>query len=279
MRRNRVTYAGSGVGTALLGTRWIVVGWTRRDEGKVPMRIRQNKTMLEQAADYVEAAVEKAGPILADAKERAESVLADAREQAGPALADAKDTLADARDKAVAKAGPALVDARDKATPLIAQSAALAAEKASLAAELASQKASLAADLAAEKAAQGKQLAASKAAELTGKPQKKHRLRKFLVLTGIAAVVGIVVKKMQSRGDQDNWQSTYTPPPRVTDTPIADAAAAASTGAADEGGAGPDEALADAVDEQHEVTTPDEPVEVVDLAPGEEPATNKGSKP
>ena len=52
------------------------------------MGIRRKKTILEQAADYVEAAVEKAGPILADA-----------RDQAGPALADA-------RDKAMAKAGP-----------------------------------------------------------------------------------------------------------------------------------------------------------------------------
>ena len=232
------------------------------------MRIRQKKTILEQAADYVEAAVEKAGPILADAKERAESVLADAREQAGPAFADAKDSLADARDKAVAKAGPALVDARDKATPLIAQGAALAAEKASQAA-----------DLAADKAAQGKQLAATKAAELTGKPQKKkHPLRRLLVLTGIAALVGFAVKKMQSKGDQESWQSTYTAP-TASSTPIADAAAAASAEGADEGGAGPDEALADAVDEEHEVTTPDEPAEVVDLAPGEEPAANKGAKP
>jgi hypothetical protein len=87
-----------------------------------------------------------------------------------------------------------------------------------------------------------------------------------------------VVKKMQSRGEQDDWQSTYTPPPpRVTDTPIAEAAAAASGESADEGGAGPDEALADAVEEEHEVTTPDEPAEVVDLAPGEEPAANKGT--
>jgi hypothetical protein len=94
-------------------------------------------------------------------------------------------------------------------------------------------------------------------------------------------VVGFAVKKLQSRREQDSWQSTYNPPPppAATDTPIADAAAAASTEGADEGGAGPDEALADAVEEEHEVTTPDEPAEVVDLAPGEEPAVNKGATP
>ena len=211
------------------------------------MRIRRNKTILEQAADYVEAAVdsavEKAGPILADAKEKAGTAIADAREQAVPAL----------------------VDARDKAAPLIAQSAALAAEK----------------------AAQGKEVATAKAAEITGKPKKKHRLRKLLLITGIAAALGFVAKKLTAKGDQDNWQSSYTPapPPRDadrTDTPIADAAAAnaaaASTEGADEGGAGPDEALADAAEESHDVTTPDAPAEVVDLDASEETAANKGGK-
>jgi hypothetical protein len=204
------------------------------------MRIRRNKTILEQAADYVESAldtaVEKAGPILADAKEQA---------------------------------GPRLSDARDKAGPVLAQGAALAATKASEVADLAS-----------AKAAEGKELAATKAAELSGEPKKKHRVRTLLILTGIAAVLGFVAKKLTSRGDQDDWQSSYTPPPARTETPIADAAAAASAGgAADEGGAGPDEALADSVEEQHEVTTPDEPAEVVDLAPGEEPAEKRSAKP
>jgi len=212
------------------------------------MRIRRNKTILEQAADYVEAAVdsavEMAGPILADAKEKAGTAIAEAREQAGPAL----------------------VDARDKAAPLIAQSAALAAEK----------------------AAQGKEVATAKAAEITGKPKKKkHRLRKLLLITGIAAALGFVAKKLTAKGDQDNWQSSYTPapPPRDadrTDTPIADAAAAnagvAATEDADEGGAGPDEALADAAEESHDVTTPDAPAEVVDLDASEEAAANKGGK-
>jgi hypothetical protein len=204
------------------------------------MRIRRNKTILEQAADYaasaLDTAVEKAGPILADAKEQA---------------------------------GPRLSDARDKAGPVLAQGAALAATKASEVADLAS-----------AKAAEGKELAATKAAELSGEPKKKHRVRTLLILTGIAAVLGFVAKKLTSRGDQDDWQSSYTPPPARTVTPIADAAATASAGgAADEGGAGPDEALADSVEEEHEVTTPDEPAEVVDLAPGEEPAEKKSAKP
>ena len=101
------------------------------------------------------------------------------------------------------KAGPTLVDARDKATPLIAQSAALAAEKASQVA-----------DIAAEKAAQGKEATAAKAAELSGEPKKKHRLRKLLIITGIAAALGFVAKKLRDGADKENWQSSYTPPLR-----------------------------------------------------------------
>jgi hypothetical protein len=169
-----------------------------------------------------------------------------------------------------------LADARDRATPLIAQGAALAADKASQVADLAS-----------ARAQEGKELASAKAAELSGKPKKKHRLRKLLLVTGIAALLGFVAKKLRDSADQENWQSSYTPtpPPRDadrTDTPIADAAAASarSTAAgADEGGAGPDEALADSVEEVHEVTTPDEPADVVDVAPGEEPVAKKSAKP
>jgi vacuolar-type H+-ATPase subunit H len=229
------------------------------------MGIRRKKTLLQQAADYVEAAVdtarEKAGPVLADARDKAGPILADARDKAGPALADARDRavplLNDARDKA----GPVLSDARSKAAPLIAQSAAIASERASAAA-----------DFAADKASAGRDLATDKANELRGKPKKKHRLRKLLVITGVAALLGFVAKKMQSGSDKDNWQSSYTPTPAprpsATDTPIFDAAQSASDEepvAADEGGAGPDEALADAVEEQHEVTTPDEPADVVEL--------------
>ena len=196
------------------------------------MGIRRNSTLMEQAADYVEAVVETA-------QEKAGPMLADARDAAGTALNDA-------RDQAV----PALTEARDKMVPLIAAGAAIAAEKVAAAA-----------DLAAEKAAEGKEAAAAKSAELNGTTKKKHRVRNFLIFGAIVAALGFIASKLRS-GDKDNWQSsdTPTPPPgpRATDTPIGDAAA-------DEGGAGPDEALADAAEESHDVTTPDDPAEVVDL--------------
>ena len=43
--------------------------------------------------------------------------------------------------------------------------------------------------------------------------------------------------------------------------------ARADEAADDSAGASPDEALSDAVEEPHEVTTPDEPAEVVDVEP------------
>jgi vacuolar-type H+-ATPase subunit H len=223
------------------------------------MRIRRKKTLIEQAAEYVEAAVgtarEKAGPILADARDKAGPILADARDKAGPAIADARD-----------KAGPAIADARANAAPLLVQSAAIASDRAATAMELAAQR-----------AAAGRDLASAKAAELRGEPKKKHRLRKLLVFTGLAAALGFVVKKFTSSSDDGTWQSSYspTPPPSPTsETPIFDAAQAASDEpvANDEGGAGPDEAIADAVEEQHPVTTPDEPADVVEVEPGEAPA-------
>src|SRR4051794_10906748 len=203
-----------------------MMGWDDETRGRSAMGIRRNKTILEQAADYVDTVVEgareKAGPAIADAKDKAGPVLADARDKVGPVLADARD-----------KAAPALADAKDKAAPLLAAGLAAAAAQASNVADL----------------------AAEKAEGLKGEPKKKHRFRKFLLLTGITALVVFVAKKLKSGGEQDNWQSSYTPssPPSATsDTPIFDAAAASSDEepiAADEGGATPDEALADAAEE------------------------------
>jgi hypothetical protein len=219
------------------------------------MGIRRNKTIVEQATEAVEAAYESArdnlAPVIAEAMEMAEVAFVDAKEKAAPVVADAK----------------------GKAAPLVAAGAVAAAKGAAAAA-----------DLAAQKAAEGRDLASAKAAELEGKGKKKHRLRTFVIFAGLATALGFVVKKLTSGSGQDNWQSSYTPPPppspaKASDTPIADAAAAASAEQADEGGASPDEALADAVEEQHPVTTPDEPAEVVDLAPGEEAVEHPARKP
>ncbi len=197
------------------------------------MGIRRKKTFMEQAADYVEHAVDQVRP-------HVEHAVDTAKERAVPALVDA-------RDRAVEKAGPAITDARDRARPMIADASALAADKAALVAEIAS-----------AKAAEGRDLASTKVAELQGeepKKKKKHRLRKFLVFTGLAAGAAFVASKLKAGQDSKNWQSSYTPtpPPAPAPAPVADTAD-------DTAGSSPDEAMSDEAESAHEVTTPDEPV-------------------
>ncbi|MGN0063755.1 MAG: hypothetical protein ACI379_05890 [Nocardioides sp.] len=113
-------------------------------------------------------------------------------------------------------------------------------------------------------------------------PKKKGgKLKKFLLVSILAAVGGVIFSKARAKKAQDaNWQASYTPTPAPTTTPkpapvaaepAAPAAAAASDAPAepeasdDEGGAGPAESISDAVEEPHEATDPDAPAEVIDV--------------
>lgn len=223
------------------------------------MGLRKKKSLVDQAIDqagdyvdalrpHVEAAYGQAKdfvqdtaiPALHDAKDKAGPALADARDKATPLIADARDKatplIADARDKAA----PLVADARAKAAPLIASGAAAAGDRASAV----------------------KVLAEEKVAELKGEqPKKRSKLKTLLVLGVVAGGVAVVAKKLQSP-KSDNWQSSYTPKPAPAAPSVP-----ASPAVTDPGGAGPDEALADAVEAPHPVSTPDEPVEVVDVDP------------
>jgi hypothetical protein len=119
---------------------------------------------------------------------------------------------------------------------------------------------------------EGKRLAAAKAkkekqakkAEAGVKPKKKHRMRKLLMLALVAAA-GVVVTKKVTAGEP-GWQSADVEPPAPPDpgkhaAPVTEE----SHEADDAAGATPDEALADAAEEPHDVTTPDDPAEVVEL--------------
>jgi hypothetical protein len=90
--------------------------------------------------------------------------------------------------------------------------------------------------------------------------QGRGRLKKLLLLGGLAAIGALIFKKLRSDSTSDNWQSSYvpTPPPTAAPTP-------APAAATDDAGSGPDEAVSDAAAEPHEPTTPDHPVEVVDV--------------
>lgn len=214
------------------------------------MALRKKKTLLDQAQEYVEAVrphVESAVATTRDAVEdfvenTARPALADAKDKAGPAVADAR-----------AKAGPKLKEARAKAAPVAADLAARAQEAAN----------------------QAKESADARVATLRGEepPKKGGKLKKFALFAAVAGAVGFVAKKLQGGGQQaDSWQSSYVPKP-------APAPAPAPAPVKDTGGSAPDEAIADAADEPHAVTTPDQPAEVVDLEDSvEKPAPKKGAK-
>ncbi len=196
------------------------------------MGLRSKKSLIDQAGDYVDQVRPHAEAALESARDFVQDTVV-------PAWSDARD-----------KAGPAMADARGKAAPVIAAGAAKAAERATAARDLAD----------------------AKVAELKGeKPQKKSKLKRFVVFAGIAGGVAFVAKKLQSGGQSDNWQSSYNPAPAPgsssSPTPPPTPSAPQS-GLEDTGGASPDEALSDAAEEAHPVSTPDDPAEVVDLEEG-----------
>lgn len=228
------------------------------------MRLRKKKTLMDQATDFVDSLK----PALESAVDTAKEAVETAIDRAGPVLTDAKDTvvertgpvLADVRERGSA----AWSDARESAAPVLAHSRAVAAEKASVGASLL-----------ADKAAESREFAAAKVARLKGEPppKKRSKLVPLLVVTGLAGLAAFIYKKMSA--GNDSWQAAYspTPPERSATGPggttgtAAAAAAAPATAAAgegdDEGGASPDEALADATAQPHAVTTPEHPVETV----------------
>ncbi len=111
---------------------------------------------------------------------------------------------------------------------------------------------------AAEKAADGRDLAAAKVAEIKGDPPKKKggKLKKLLLFGGLAAAAGAIFKKLRSGSTSDNWQSSYVPTPAPTPPAAKEH---------DQGGSSPDEAIADAAEQPHPVSTPDEPAETVTI--------------
>jgi hypothetical protein len=244
--------------------------------------LRKKKSLVDRAVDSASDAVDAALPVI-------ESAMTQARDLSKDAAAGAKE---------LAK------DTQTKAGPLIADTKALAGEVADATREVAIPKAKSAAitgvATAAALAASGKEMAAAKVADVKGEPPKRKgsKFRKLLFWGSIAAAAGFIYQKIRPTHEADNWQSAYTPPtsagstssttsattgsaataaggahlapgvgpdePLATDDPMARRAAEEAPGD-DPGGADPAEAIADAVDEPHDVTTPDNPADVVEV--------------
>lgn len=214
------------------------------------MGFRKKKTLLDQAKEQASDFVDTVRP-------QVEAAVSTAKEKAGPVIADAREKAAPHVDAGKAKAATTAAAAAAAAAPHVAKGKAKLDEGR---------------DLAAAKALAGLQAAEGKVAALqSDPPKKKRRFRKVLVLGLIAGGAAIAVKALQS-DKGDNWQSTYTPPPPpapkptpVAETPVPEHAAAPEKPADDATGATPGEALADAAETPHPVTTPDDPAEVVDI--------------
>jgi hypothetical protein len=181
--------------------------------------------------------IDQASDYLEQVKPHAEAAYESARDFVQDTVVPA---VADAREKA----GPAIADAREKAAPVIAAGAAKAAERATAARDLAD----------------------AKVAELKGEePKKKGKLKRFVLFAGIAGGVAFVAKKLQGGGQSANWQSSYSPSPAPTPP---SPPPAAPPNVDDAGGASPDEALSDAAETPHPVSTPEDPADIVDLEEG-----------
>jgi hypothetical protein len=216
-------------------------------EGTTTMALRKKKTLLDQAQEYVEAVRPHVESAVSTTKEAIEGFVEttalpaweDAKEKAGPAVKDAR-----------AKAAPLVADARAKAAPVVADVAARAQEA----------------------AAQAKEAADARVATLRGvEPEKKGgKFKKFVLFAAVASAVGFVAKKLQGDKQTDNWQSSYVPKPAPAPAPT-------PAPVTDTGGSSPDEAIADAAEEPHQVTTPEQPADVTDVDT-DNPAAKKAAK-
>jgi hypothetical protein len=241
------------------------------------MRLRKKKSLIDQAIDQASDVVDAALPVI-------ESAMTTMREQVREI---SKDAAEGARELAK--------DTKVKTAPLVAEGKILAAEIAEATREVAIPKAKAGAlagaDKAVELASSGRDLAAAKLGEVKAEPQKPKgsKFRKLLVFGGLLAAAGFVANKLRGNKQADNWQSSYTPPTSTTsatgsptgvttggthlgpEEPVGADETMVERASDDPAGASPDEAIADAAEEPHEVTTPDEPAEVVEV----EPTTSK----
>lgn len=204
----------------------------------------QASELVEQVSPHVEAARDRlvndylpaAQTVLAEARDVAREVAQDARVAAQEVAANAEKSTRKTRKRAAKKA-------KAKARKVAAAAAATPAAVA----------------------------VANKVRPDSGQPQRKKR---FLLLALLAGAGAFVFKKVRG-GSQPSYTQSYTPP-RPASAPTTTPQHAATGGLSDTtdaGAASPDEALADATEEPHAVTTPDQPAEVEDLtgAPNRSP--------
>jgi vacuolar-type H+-ATPase subunit H len=232
------------------------MNWRREDLSTMGKNKTLREQLREQASDFagtlaphVENARDKAVPVLTEARDKAVPVLTEARDKAAPYVAEARD-----------KAAPYVSDARDRFSETVLPVLTAALASVDEATE----------DVRDETKKRGKAVAAALKGEIEAPKQKKRRGWKLLVLLGLAGLGYAGYQKFGGKQPTTTWQSSYTPPPAPTPAPAGGPVAGAGAHRADAepddtAASDPAEAASDATDVPHDATTPDTPVEEIDV--------------
>jgi vacuolar-type H+-ATPase subunit H len=231
------------------------MNWRREDLSTMGKNKTLREQLREQASDlagtlapHVENARDKAVPVLTEARDKAVPVLTEARDKAAPYVSEARD-----------KAAPYVSDARDRFSETVLPVLTAALASVDEATE----------DVRDETRKRGKAVAAALKGEIEA-PKKKRRGWKLLVLLGLAGLGYAGYQKFGGKQPTTTWQSSYTPPPAPTPAPAGGPVAGAGAHRADAepddtAASDPAEAASDATDVPHDATTPDTPVEEIDV--------------
>ncbi|HET9760995.1 MAG TPA: hypothetical protein VFP51_14670 [Nocardioidaceae bacterium] len=231
------------------------MNWRREDLSTMGKNKTLREQLREQASDlagtlapHVENARDKAVPVLTEARDKAVPVLTEARDKAAPYVSEARD-----------KAAPYVSDARDRFSETVLPVLTAALASVDEATE----------DVRDETKKRGRAVAAALKGEIEA-PKKKRRGWKLLVLLGLAGLGYAGYQKFGGKQPTTTWQSSYTPPPAPTPAPAGGPVAGAGAPRADAepddtAASDPAEAASDATDVPHDATTPDTPVEEIDV--------------
>jgi hypothetical protein len=201
------------------------------------MGLRKSASKLDLAKEQVKAAASDVATQAADARDRLAPTVAEARERVAPALADARDRV-----------GPTVAEAKDRMAPAVAEAKDRLADLTETVATKLDE--SLPDDKTPDFVKD-----ASSASRGPG------RVKTVLGILGLGALIAFIASKRQA-AKEPVWHSP-TPGPAAT-SPTSTATTPAAQ-AADSAGGSPDEAAADAAESAHDPTTPEDPVEVVDI--------------
>lgn len=132
----------------------------------------------------------------------------------------------------------------------------------------------------AQKVAKAESRAAAKTVARTVTPEDKgNKVKKLLLLGGLVAIVSVIARRFMGDSSKGSWQPAYTPAPapspRPTPPPTAEVEVEPEPD--DAGGGDPLEAIADEAAEPHADSTPDDPIEVVEIE--EQPDVSELPKP